>query len=84
MTDQLYLNQSRRLAKIIRSLIGKSYWTNYIGWEYSFKGIDLDLKYVSEFSEIKRFTFVVGHSRELLLKTDSIKEAVKFIKERES
>lgn len=80
MSKELYLHQSRRLAKIVRSLIGKSCWTNYTAWEYKFNGIELNLTYTNDWSKTKRFCFVERWTRKLLLKTDSVKEAVEFIK----
>lgn len=78
MDSTLYLHQSRRLAKLIKHLIGSSHWTNYYAWEYHFNNIELNLLYTNDWSE-KRFTFISRFSREVLLSTDSIKEAIKFI-----
>ncbi len=79
MKSDLYLHQSRRLAIIIRLLIGKSYWTNYSAWEYKFNNIELNLAYTNDWN-CMRFIFVNNNSRKTLFKTNSIKEAVNYIK----
>lgn len=83
MDDMLYLFQSRRLAKIVKQLIGASHWTNYSAWEYSYsardKFIELNLAYNTDWN-LRRFIFLDKTTRELLMETDSIKVAVKYIK----
>lgn len=79
MNDKLYLHQSRRLAKIVRSLGLNCSWTNYYAWEYRFKNVELNLHYTNCWQDASRFVFVNRDTRELLLKTDSLKEAVRFI-----
>lgn len=79
--SSIYLAQSRRIAGILRNLLGlSSYWTNYYAWEYRLPNeIELNLVYSNDWN-MKRFIFVHGNSRETVLETDSLKEAITFIK----
>lgn len=82
----IYLAQSRRIAKLfIKPLLGKSHWTNYTGWEYTFssntskEGIELELAYTNDRSETMRFHFIQRVNRKTLLKTNSLRDAITFI-----
>lgn len=84
MKKSIYLAQSRRIAHILRKLGLSSYWTNYYAWEYRLPNeIELNLVYSNDWN-MKRFIFVRGNSREIILETDSLKEAITFIKKAKS
>ena len=78
LTKQHFENDITKLNNTIKNTIGKSHWTNYYAWEYEFNSINLELCYTPDWN-MKRFTFT-NKNCTCLLKTNSIKEAIKLIK----
>lgn len=82
MNNLIYLKQSRRIYKIFKRVFGiKNHWTNYNAWEYSLlNGIKFELAYTDGWN-FKRFSFYsyTGSGVEIHLRTDSFKEAFKYL-----